>query len=64
VNSNSLRGSALCAFKLDDIVMSFEGAHKEQKTAHSNWLPVRELDIPEPHPAKVSHTVIALVYCA
>ena len=51
---NSLRGSAVCAFKLDDIVASFEGPHKEQKTAHSNWLPVREVDIPDPHPAKVA----------
>lgn len=50
---NSLRGSAVCAFKMDDIVASFEGPHKEQKTAHSNWLPAREVDIPDPHPAKV-----------
>ena len=50
---NSLRGSAVCAFKLDDMVASFEGRHKEQKTAHSNWLPVRQADIPDPHPAKV-----------
>jgi len=50
---NSLRGSAVCAFKLDNIVASFEGPHKEQKTAHSNWLPVREVDIPDPPPAKV-----------
>ena len=32
----------------------FEGPHKEQKTSQSNWLPVRESDIPDPHPAKVS----------
>jgi len=50
---NSLRGSAVCAFKLDSIVASFEGPHKEQKTARSNWLPVREVDIPDPRPAKV-----------
>ena len=50
---NSLRGSAVCAFKMADIVSSFERSHKEQKTAHSNWLPVRNKDIPSPHPAKV-----------
>jgi len=49
---NSLRGSAICAFRLADIVSSFEGPYKEQKTALSNWLPVRETDIPEPHPGK------------
>jgi len=47
----------VCAFKMDDIVSSFEGAHKEQKSAHSNWLPVRDRDVPEPRPAKVSRTV-------
>lgn len=36
-----------------DIVASFEGPHKEQKTSQSNWLPVRDADIPNPHPAKV-----------
>ena len=53
VYRNSLRGSAVCAFKMDAIAASFEGPHKEQKTAHSNWLPVRQVDIPDPHPAKV-----------
>ena len=51
---NSLPGSAICAFKMADIIASFEGPHKEQKTSQSNWLPVRESDIPDPHPAKVS----------
>ena len=51
---NSLRGSAVCAFKMADIVASFDGSHKEQKTPHSNWLPVRDADVPKPSPAKVS----------
>jgi semaphorin 6 len=49
---NSLRGAAVCAFKLSDIVASFEGPYKEQKSVHSNWLPVRDADVPDPHPAK------------
>lgn len=49
---NSLRGTAVCAYKFSDIVSVFEGAYKEQRTAFSNWLPVRESDVPEPHPAK------------
>lgn len=49
---NSLRGTAVCAYKFSEIVSVFEGAYKEQRTAYSNWLPVRESDVPEPHPAK------------
>jgi len=52
-NRNSLRGTAVCAYKFSEIVSVFEGAYKEQRTAYSNWLPVREFDVPEPHPAKV-----------
>jgi len=64
VYSNSLRGSAVCAFKMDDIVASFEGPHKEQKTAHANWLAVREVDIPDPRPAKVCVKLLSSsVYC-
>jgi len=35
---------------------SFEGTFKEQKTPHSNWLPVADKDVPQPHPALVSHS--------
>jgi len=59
VHSNSLRGSAVCAFKMADIVSSFEGAHKEQKTAHSNWLPVRDVNVPKPRPARVSDIMLS-----
>ena len=50
---NSLPGSAVCAFQLSDIVRSFEGAFKEQQTTQSAWMPVRDADVPSPHPAKV-----------
>lgn len=52
---NSLRGSAICAFKMSDIVASFEGPYKEQRSSQSSWLPVRDSDVPDPHPAKVLH---------
>lgn len=50
---NSLRGAAVCAYKMSDVVASFEGPYKEQRTVHSNWLPVRNSAVPKPHPAKM-----------
>jgi len=38
---NSISGSAVCAFKLSDILKSFEGNFKGQSTTVSNWLPIR-----------------------
>lgn len=37
---NSIGGSAVCAFTLDAIMESFEGAFKEQSSMNSNWLRV------------------------
>jgi len=39
---------------MSDIIASFAGPYKEQRTIHSNWLPVRNSDIPKPHPAEVA----------
>jgi len=39
---------------MSDIIASFEGPYKEQRTVHSNWLPVRNSAIPKPHPAEVA----------
>lgn len=39
--SNSIPGSAVCAFSMRSILDAFEGAFKEQETMNSNWLPVR-----------------------
>ena len=50
---NSIHGSAVCAFSMNDVVLSFEGPFKAQNGAHSTWLPVNEMDTPKPHPAKV-----------
>lgn len=48
--SNSIPGSAVCAFSMRSILDAFEGAFKEQETMNSNWLPVRSHDVPEPRP--------------
>ena len=37
---NSITGSAVCAFSLQDISDTFEGNFKEQTELNSNWLPV------------------------
>jgi len=47
---NSLPGSAICAFKTRDILDTFNGNFKEQKTMNSNWLPVLKSKVPDPRP--------------
>jgi semaphorin 6 len=37
---NSISGSAVCAFALQDITDTFEGNFKEQAQLNYNWLPV------------------------
>lgn len=39
--TNSIGGSAVCAFSLQDIADTFEGNFKEQGSITSNWLPVK-----------------------
>ena len=51
---NSISANAICAFRLRDLLDTFEGAFKEQETANSNWLPVREAKVPEPRPGSCS----------
>uniref|UniRef100_K7GFT7 Semaphorin 6C n=1 Tax=Pelodiscus sinensis TaxID=13735 RepID=K7GFT7_PELSI len=48
--SNSITGSAVCAFYLDDIERVFSGKFKEQKNADSAWTPVPEEKVPRPRP--------------
>jgi len=49
-----IAGNAICAFKLTDILDTFEGTFKEQETANSNWLPVSYMKVPHPHPGRCS----------
>lgn len=51
--SNSIGGSAVCAFSLDSIMNIFdEGAFKEQENMNSNWLKVPPSKVPNPRPGK------------
>lgn len=42
---NSISGSAVCAFSLQDITDTFEGNFKEQTALNSNWLPVNSAKV-------------------
>ncbi|XP_077284317.1 semaphorin 1a isoform X2 [Arctopsyche grandis] len=47
---NSISGSAVCAFSLQDISDTFEGNFKEQTGINTNWLAVNSAKVPEPRP--------------
>ncbi|KAL1007554.1 hypothetical protein UPYG_G00088280 [Umbra pygmaea] len=47
---NSIPGSAVCAFSMDDIEKVFRGRFKEQKTPDSVWTPFPEEKLPTPRP--------------
>uniref|UniRef100_A0A671P3C3 Semaphorin-2A n=1 Tax=Sinocyclocheilus anshuiensis TaxID=1608454 RepID=A0A671P3C3_9TELE len=47
---NSIPGSAVCGFYLDDIERVFNGKFKEQKNSDSVWMPVPEEHVPKPRP--------------
>lgn len=38
--TNSITGSAVCAFKMRDILDVFDGRFKAQQSANMHWLPV------------------------
>nr|XP_033780898.1 semaphorin-6C isoform X2 [Geotrypetes seraphini] len=48
--ANSITGSGVCAFYMDDIEKAFNGRFKEQKTAESAWTPIPEDKVPKPRP--------------
>lgn len=47
---NSIGGSAVCAFRMRDVIATFDGPFKEQETMNANWLPVQSIKVPEPRP--------------
>ncbi len=49
---NSIHGSAICAFRLQDVAHSFDAAFKAQASVNSNWLAVNANDVPEPRPGQ------------
>ncbi|XP_026145109.1 semaphorin-6D-like, partial [Carassius auratus] len=48
--NNSIPGSAVCGFYLDDIDQVFKGKFKEQKKSDSVWTTVPEEHVPKPRP--------------
>uniref|UniRef100_A0A8C6MEG5 Sema domain, transmembrane domain (TM), and cytoplasmic domain, (semaphorin) 6Ca n=1 Tax=Nothobranchius furzeri TaxID=105023 RepID=A0A8C6MEG5_NOTFU len=48
--ANSIPGSAVCAFYMDDIEKVFNGKFKEQRNSDSSWTPVADENVPRPRP--------------
>ncbi|XP_077576281.1 sema domain, transmembrane domain (TM), and cytoplasmic domain, (semaphorin) 6C [Stigmatopora nigra] len=48
--ANSISGSAVCAFYMDDVEKAFGGKFKEQKNSEAAWTPVPDEQVPEPRP--------------
>lgn len=48
--ANSITGSGVCAFYMDEIEKVFNGKFKEQKTTESAWTPIPEEKVPVPRP--------------
>ncbi|XP_078064803.1 semaphorin-6D-like [Mustelus asterias] len=48
--TNSIPGSAVCAFYMDDIQSVFDGPFKEQRSTDSTWSPVPPDRVPNPRP--------------
>ncbi|XP_021004988.1 semaphorin-6B isoform X1 [Mus caroli] len=48
--SNSIPGSAVCAFDMNQVAAVFEGRFREQKSPESIWTPVPEDQVPRPRP--------------
>ncbi|XP_026072985.1 semaphorin-6A-like isoform X5 [Carassius auratus] len=47
---NSIPGSAVCAYDMEEIAAAFTGRFKEQKSPDSTWTPVPEEKVPRPRP--------------
>ncbi|MGH0177714.1 UNVERIFIED_CONTAM: hypothetical protein FKN15_076048 [Acipenser sinensis] len=45
---NSIPGSAVCAYDMEDVANAFTGRFKEQKSPDSTWTPVPEEKVPKP----------------
>ncbi|XP_043909843.1 semaphorin-6B [Protopterus annectens] len=54
--SNSIPGSAVCAFDMEQMARVFEGRFKEQKSPDSLWTPVPEEAVPKPRPGGCAGT--------
>ncbi|KAM3825219.1 semaphorin-6C isoform 1-T1 [Vipera latastei] len=47
---NSITGSAICAFYMEEVERVFGGRFKEQKNADAGWTPISEDKVPTPRP--------------
>ncbi|XP_062854905.1 semaphorin-6B [Trichomycterus rosablanca] len=52
--ANSIPGSAVCAFDMEELSAVFDGRFKEQKSPESIWTPVADELIPKPRPGGCS----------
>lgn len=52
---NSIGGSAVCAFNMEDINQAFEGLFKEQRSPSDNWLAVEPHKVPSPRPGSCTN---------
>lgn len=48
--TNSIGGSAVCAYRMADVLAAFDGPFKSQADSNANWLPVAESRVPIPRP--------------
>ncbi|XP_069820635.1 semaphorin-6B isoform X2 [Dendropsophus ebraccatus] len=48
--ANSIQGSAVCLFDMEQVALIFSGRFKEQRTPDSVWTPVPEELVPKPRP--------------
>ncbi|XP_070352976.1 semaphorin-6C isoform X2 [Equus asinus] len=60
--TNSIPGSAVCAFYLDDIKRGFEGKFKEQRSLDGAWTPVSEDRVPSPRPGSCAGVGVAALF--
>ncbi|GCB71100.1 hypothetical protein scyTo_0001454 [Scyliorhinus torazame] len=55
---NSIPGSAVCAYDMEDVATVFTGRFKEQKSSDSTWTPVPEDRVPKPRPGSCAGSVL------
>nr|XP_020471142.1 semaphorin-6D-like isoform X1 [Monopterus albus]XP_020471143.1 semaphorin-6D-like isoform X1 [Monopterus albus]XP_020471144.1 semaphorin-6D-like isoform X1 [Monopterus albus]XP_020471145.1 semaphorin-6D-like isoform X1 [Monopterus albus]XP_020471146.1 semaphorin-6D-like isoform X1 [Monopterus albus] len=60
--ANSITGSSVCAFYMDDIEKAFSGKFKEQRNSESAWTPVPEEQVPKPRPGSCASEGSAAAY--
>uniref|UniRef100_A0AAY5EQP1 Sema domain-containing protein n=1 Tax=Electrophorus electricus TaxID=8005 RepID=A0AAY5EQP1_ELEEL len=60
--ANSITGSAVCAFYMDDVERVFSGKFKEQRTSESAWTPVPDEQVPKPRPGSCAGDGSAAAY--